>query len=131
MTRLQDGRLAAVYRGGAPHIGRGGRLDWITSSNSGKTWTKPVTLADGPEDDRNPGVGQLRDGTIVLAYCILSGYDETGTRMSPNRAERIFDGVYTVRSTDGGKTWSKAVKHPQTSLPPGAAKGTRAAVSPF
>jgi Neuraminidase (sialidase) len=131
MTRLHDGRLAAVYRGGAPHIGRGGRLDWTTSSDAGKTWSKPQTLVDGPEDDRNPGFGQLRDGTIILAYAVLSGYDATGTRLSQNRSERIFDGVYTIRSSDGGKTWSKAVKHPGTSLPPGSPTGTRAAVSPY
>jgi hypothetical protein len=131
MTRLNDGRLAAVYRAGAPHIGRGGRLDWVTSSDAGKTWSKPQVLAESPDDDRNPAFGQLRDGTLILAYCILSGYDETGTSLSKNRAERIFDGVYTIRSKDGGKSWSKPVKHTITSLPPGAAPGTRAAVSPY
>lgn len=131
MTRLDDGRLAAVLRGGDAHIGRGGRLDWIASADGGKTWSKPRPLADGPEDDRNPALGQLRDGTIVLAYCVLSGYDETGTRLAPNRGDRVFDGVYSIRSTDGGKTWSKAVKHPGTSLPPGVEKGTKGAVSPY
>ena len=112
MTRLQDGRLAAVFRGGAPHIGRGGRLDWITSSDSGKSWSKPRTLVESPEDDRNPALGQLRDGTIILAYCILSGYDETGTRLSQNRSDRVFDGVYTIHSSDGGKTWTRASSMP-------------------
>jgi sialidase-1 len=131
MTRLNDGRLAAVFRAGAPHIGRAGRLDWITSSDSGKTWSKPQVLAESPDDDRNPAFGQLRDGTLILGYCILSGYDGAGTALSKNRAERIFDGVYTIRSKDGGKSWSRPVKHTSTSLPPGAASGTRAAVSPY
>src|SRR5688500_3645462 len=131
MTRLNDGRLAAVFRAGAPHIGRAGRLDWITSSDSGKTWTKPQVLAESPEDDRNPAFGQLRDGTLILAYCILSGHDEAGTGLSKNRGDRIFDGVYTIRSRDGGKRWSRAVTDNRTSRPRGAGAGTRAVVAPY
>jgi Neuraminidase (sialidase) len=128
MIRLSDGTLAAVLRGGAPHIGRGGRLDWITSSDRGKTWTKPRTLVDGPQDDRNPAFGQLRDGTLLLAYCVLSGYDESGRKLSSNRAERVFDGVYLMRSNDRGTTWTKGEKIPGTSTPPGVQS---AAVSPY
>ena len=37
LIRLQDGRLAAVVRGGDTHIGIKGRLDWIESGDGGKT----------------------------------------------------------------------------------------------
>ncbi len=131
MTLLQDGRLAAVFRGGAAHVGRAGRLDWITSVDSGKTWTVPRTLVDGPEDDRNPAFGQLRDGTLILGYCILSGYDPTGLQLSSKRAERTFDGVYITRSSDGGKTWTKGEKQPGTRRPPGSTSTAATAVSPF
>jgi Neuraminidase (sialidase) len=128
MIRLSDSRLAAILRGGDAHIGRSGRLDWVESADGGLTWTKPRTIVDSPEDDRNPALGQLRDGTILLAYCVLSGYDESGRHLSKNRAERVFDGVYLMRSKDGGKTWSKSERIPSTSRPPGV---TSAAVSPF
>src|SRR6185369_1759384 len=39
--RLQDGRIAVVMRGGAPHIGIKGRLDISFSPDEGKTWSKP------------------------------------------------------------------------------------------
>ncbi|MBM3496641.1 MAG: exo-alpha-sialidase, partial [Armatimonadetes bacterium] len=41
LTQLRDGRLAAVLRGGAPHLGKAGRLDWIESGDGGKTWSEP------------------------------------------------------------------------------------------
>src|SRR5258708_4165715 len=71
LVGLHDGSLLAVFRGGAPHIGRGGRLDLASSSDQGKTWSARRTVIDGPEDDRNPALGQLKDGTVVLAFSTL------------------------------------------------------------
>ncbi len=105
--RLASGEILVVLRGGAPHIGRAGRLDMTISKDGGKTWLKPWTVVDGPEDDRNPALGQLRDGTILLAYAVLSGYDATGLKLPPRREERVFDGVYIMRSKDKGKTWTR------------------------
>ncbi len=108
LIRLQDGKLMAVLRGGAPHIGRGGRLDIVTSTDEGKSWTAPRTVIDGPDDDRNPAFGQLKNGDILLAYAIIRGYDESGLKLlAKTRSERVVEGVYVMRSADGGKTWSK------------------------
>jgi Neuraminidase (sialidase) len=118
----------AVLRGGAPHIGVKGRLDIITSKDEGKTWTAPRTVVDGPDDDRNPAIGQLKNGDIILAYAIIRGYDDTGLKLkAKTRNERIVEGVYTVRSTDGGKTWSK----PELSEPIHALQKTGATISPY
>ena len=130
LIRLQDGRLAAVLRGGAAHIGRAGRLDWITSRDQGRTWTPPAVLVDTPEDDRNPAFGQLADGTLLMAYAILSGYGPDG-KLAAARRDRVFDGVYVMRSTDGGKTWSPGKRSPETRRPPGDKNVVSAAVSPF
>ena len=48
-VRLRDGRIAAVLRGGGPHLSIHGRLDMIFSSDEGETWSKPV-LVDGFAD---------------------------------------------------------------------------------
>jgi len=108
--RLANGNILAVIRGGAPHIGVKGRLDLVRSSDEGKTWSKPWTAVDDSQDDRNPALGQLKDGTVVLAYAIASGYDETGERFKGTRADRVFDGVYLALSKDNGRTWSKPVR---------------------
>ena len=98
----------AVFRGGAPHIGIGGRLDSVTSTDRGRTWSKPITIIDGPEDDRNPAFGQLSNGDLILAFSVLKGYDPTGLHLAAKkRSDRVIDGVYLMRSHDEGKTWSK------------------------
>jgi Neuraminidase (sialidase) len=104
--RLKNGHVLAVLRGGAPHIGVKGRLDLVRSTNNGKTWSKPWTVADGEFDDRNPAFGQLRDGTLILGYAIASGYDASGLKFAGPRQNWRFDGVYVIRSADNGKAWS-------------------------
>jgi hypothetical protein len=76
--QLADGRLAAVVRGGAPHIGLAGRLDMVFSSDEGQTWTAPTVVADGPQDDRNPAFGQAADGSLVVGYWECGYYDAAG-----------------------------------------------------
>ena len=67
--RLQDGRIAVVLRGGAGHLGIQGRLDMVFSGDDGRTWTPPTVVVDSPVDDRNPALGQARDGTLVVGFC--------------------------------------------------------------
>jgi photosystem II stability/assembly factor-like uncharacterized protein len=104
---LKNGELAVVMRGGAPHVGIRGRLDLVTSNDSGRTWSAPRTIVDTPFDDRNPAFGQLSDGALVLAYVVVAvGYDESGLR----EKNATTDGVYVIRSTDAGSTWTSPYK---------------------
>src|SRR5881275_2248331 len=73
--RLRDGRIAVVLRGGAGHLGIRGRLDMVFSADEGKTWTRPTLVVDSPVDDRNPALGQARDGTLVVGYWRTANYD--------------------------------------------------------
>src|SRR5258706_11215684 len=88
---LKNGDVLAVIRSGAPHIGVKGRLDLVRSTDKGKTWSAPWTAIDEDLDDRNPALGQLTDGTLVLAYVIAGGDDETGLSLKTNRKNRVFD----------------------------------------
>src|SRR5438552_3990852 len=101
--RLQDGRIAVVLRGGAPHLGIQGRLDIVFSADEGKTWSRPSVVADSPVDDRNPAFGQAADGTLVVAFWRTANYDEQG-RINPKLNQPI--NTWVTRSQDGGKTWS-------------------------
>ncbi|MFQ6097680.1 MAG: sialidase family protein [Armatimonadota bacterium] len=106
MIRLKDGRLGAGVRGGAPHGGIEGRLDWIASADGGKTWSEPSVIVDSEYDDRNPALGQMPDGTIVCAYAEASTYNEEGKFDTSVGKYEIF----YVTSNDGGATWSEKKK---------------------
>lgn len=106
LIKLNDGRIAAVVRGGAPHIGIKGRLDWIESSDSGRTWSEPKIIVDSEWDDRNPAMGQMPDGTIVMAYAEARTYNEKG-EWDTSAGEYV---LFYVLSKDGGKTWSQKRK---------------------
>lgn len=104
--RLQDGRIGVVLRGGAGHLGIKGRLDMVFSSDEGKTWSKPTLVIDSPLDDRNPALGQAKDGTLVIGYLRTANYDEQG-RYNPNLHKPVT--TWVTRSTDGGHTWSQSI----------------------
>jgi hypothetical protein len=101
--RLQGGRIAAVLRGGAPHIGIKGRLDMVFSEDEGKTWSKPTVVADHELDDRNPAFGQAKDGTLVVGYWLAANYHPDGKWDESLKKSS----TWVTRSPDGGKTWSK------------------------
>ncbi len=105
--RLQDGRIAAVLRGGAGHLGIQGRLDMVFSSDNGRTWTPPALVVDTPIDDRNPALGQARDGTLVVGFCRTANYDDQD-RYNP-KLNKLVDTRFTL-SRDGGKTWSESAE---------------------
>ncbi len=57
LARRADGELLLAFSGGREtHVCPFGRLEWMRSKDSGKTWSWPQVLYDGPIDDRDAGV---------------------------------------------------------------------------
>lgn len=102
--RLQDGRIAVIFRGNRGHLGIDGRLDIVFSADEGKTWSAPTLVVDSPVDDRNPALGQAKDGTIVVGFYRTAQYEEDG-RYNPKLDKPI--NTWVTRSSDGGKTWEE------------------------
>ncbi len=81
-----------------------------TSKLSGDTWSTPVMVADGVENETfrnptwNPVLHRMEDGKIVLFY-----------KEGPNPRE--WWGLYKI-SEDEGKTWSEAIQTPPGFLGP-------------
>ena len=110
LIKLKDGDLLAVVRGGAPHVGVGGRLDVIRSKDGGKTWSKPKTVADEPPDSRNPAFGQAADGRVILLYSVAGPYVD-GKFVSGQSTKYT---VWLRTSEDNGETWSGPKQVPIT-----------------
>ena len=87
----------------------GGRGLICRSKDLGKTWSQPVTLVDTPGDDRHPMVVELPGGTLLCQFFAIDnwyGYD------APPPGRNKNSRVATVRSEDGGKTWTDLVYMP-------------------
>lgn len=105
VCRLQDGRLMAVFYAGWEHVSlpteaqpAGGRIAACYSSDEGLTWSPAQTLLDGPDDDRDPSIAQLKNGTLLCTYFSL--------RKSETRPYEGL-GTWIVASKDGGMSWSE------------------------
>ncbi len=79
-------------------------IDIVTrrSTDGGRTWSEPVTLAEGT--GRKHGYGdaalvQCANGDVICAFAGSNGYFQS-TENDPIR-------TYICRSTDGGETWGE------------------------
>jgi sialidase-1 len=132
VARRQNGDLVVVYSGGRDwHICPFGRVDMMVSHDEGKSWSWPRTILDSDLDDRDAGVVETQKGSLLvttftsLAYEQIIKQVEVGKpssilpperlpawkaardRLSPEQRQAQL-GVWMVRSTDGGISWSPA-----------------------
>jgi sialidase-1 len=114
VCRLQDGRLMCVFYASYCHVGlpspqhpKGGQIAYCTSADEGHSWSKPRTLYDGPDDDRDPSIAQLSSGQIVCNFFSLHRRAPANQPCpDPFREPYAGVGVWIVTSDDSGKTWS-------------------------
>jgi sialidase-1 len=106
VCRLSDGRLMCVFYAGYGHVAmpnaklpKGGRIAYCTSADEGRTWTRAQTLYDGPDDDRDPSIVQLRSGRIVCNFFTLRNKEGASPPWTGL-------GTWIVTSDDLGRTWS-------------------------
>lgn len=83
----------------------GGRAMIIRSTDQGKTWSKPATLLETPDDDRHPAFVELPDGTLVCSVFTYPGGDPADYVKHPELIHRTA----IIRSLDHGMTWEKMV----------------------
>ena len=132
LTRRRDGELVVVASAGREaHICPFGRVELMRSKDDGKTWSFPRVVMDGPIDDRDAGVLETAKGTLLVTTFTSLAYEpilESAKKLEPGQAgswdaerlarwkgahERVDAtarkralGVWMIRSTDGGITWS-------------------------
>lgn len=132
LARRANGELLVVCSGGREsHVCPFGRVEMMRSKDNGETWSWPRVLLDGPIDDRDAGIVETAKGTLLattftsLAYEPILAQAEkipagdsgawSADRLQAWQAShrRLTDqqrkdelGVWMIRSTDGGVTWS-------------------------
>lgn len=132
LARRNDGELLLVCSGGREaHVCPFGRVELMRSRDNGRTWSWPRVLLDGPIDDRDSGVLVTAQGSILVTTFtslafepILASAESAKTgdasawpadklarwkaardRISAERRKQEL-GVWMIRSTDDGVTWS-------------------------
>lgn len=130
--------LIAVYSGDRDeHVCPWGKVCAVRSSDGGRTWSEPETWVNGPLDDRDAGLIRLANGDLVLFwFTSIHYYENTGYQTRSKAHEECYRrhfeklpdidgliarelGAFSMRSTDGGKTWEPKVRMP-ASAPHGA-----------
>ena len=132
VARRRNGELLVWYSGGREtHVCPFGRVELIRSHDHGKTWTWPEVLLDSPIDDRDSGVLETAQGTILVTSFTSLAYEPSLDRAAHAKpgssgawpAERLAAwraahervnassrqaalGQWMIRSTDDGVSWS-------------------------
>ena len=141
LARRRNGELLLVCSGGREsHVCPFGRVELMRSKDEGGHWSFPRVLIDGPVDDRDAGVMETAEGTLLVTTFTSVGYAAILARaegLESNRqgvwprrklerwqaihrritaAERDLElGSWMIRSTDGGRSWSAPYRCPVNS----------------
>lgn len=138
VARRKNGHLLLVYSGGREaHVCPFGRVELMRSFDEGQTWTYPQVIFDSPIDDRDAGIVETAQGTLLATTFTSVAYEsilERALKVEPgspgawpaerlrrwvaahNRADaqgrRAVLDCWMTRSTDGGLTWSGRYRCP-------------------
>ncbi len=128
LAKRSNGQLVLVASGTREsHVCPFGSVQLYRSNDEGKTWLLPQTILDTPIDDRDAGILETDQGTLLATTFTSNAYVSI---LEKERAERSWDterlakweaahnrvtsaelaatlGTWMTRSTDGGITWSQ------------------------
>lgn len=128
ITRIGDREILIAASERIYHEDPVGRIVVMRSTDGGMTWTLPQEVYNSEIDDRDSSLLTTPDGTIILTWFDSTGFvaKVMGGERFPERWQsqwlarverqglsdaRTSQG-WSVRSEDGGRTWSAPLKTP-------------------
>jgi hypothetical protein len=104
----------------------------MRSTDAGRSWSWPEVLMDSPVDDRDAGLCETGQGSVLVTTFTSLAYEPVLEKASGWRADRLSRwraahrraaaeqrrgllGCWMLRSTDGGMTWSAPYRVPLNS----------------
>jgi Neuraminidase (sialidase) len=141
LARRKDGELLVVCSGGREaHVCPFGWVEIMRSKDDGQTWGWPRVLMDTAIDDRDAGVCETQQGSLLVTTFTSLAYIDYFKEAKPGASGRFTDwteekmsawqaahartaaaarermlGTWMLRSSDGGVTWSAPYRVPVNS----------------
>jgi len=129
VCRRTNGELLVAFSGDRDeHVCPHGVTQIIRSADGGRTWSAPRTITDTPLDDRDAGIIETDQGTLLVSWFTSVAYVEKdamvrawygdervdswsqeAAKVTPAVRERWL-GSWIRRSTDDGATWGEPIR---------------------
>ena len=127
LALLKNGDLVASWSGGREgHVCPFGQVVFMRSRDGGESWCWPRVILDSGLDDRDSGILETQNGTLLATTFTSLAYEPILKRAMQNgdwdpaklkrwqaAHHRLTDedrsaelGQWMIRSEDGGRTWS-------------------------
>lgn len=128
LTQRKNGQLLLVCSGGREtHVCPFGRVELMRSNDGGDSWSYSQVIMDTPIDDRDAGILETSEGTLLattftsLAYAPilekaneskdwddakLQRWNANHNQLTEKQRNQLL-GNWMLRSGNGGKTWSR------------------------
>jgi len=122
IAKSVSGELLIVFSGNRDeHVCPFGVTQLIRSKDKGQTWTAPVTINNTPLDDRDAGIIETKDGSLLVSWFTSLAFDKSryyedhpdwqrhADKLGPETRD-FWLGNWIRRSIDNGKSWQTPIK---------------------